>query len=175
MKEAISRHLESIWTLFPGCLPSFAELSSNPLQYELERLNKETDKRRKLRPSGETKGSLLPSSRVAQRKINDRGRPKESSSPVQDQASMALEEITSPIQNQVFTTLESNSTPDKRSKFRPSEETKRILQPSSRLSLWKINDWRKPENLPVELKIKPRWPLKKFPAQFKIKPRRPLG
>ncbi|KAB2635364.1 hypothetical protein D8674_025898 [Pyrus ussuriensis x Pyrus communis] len=64
---------------------------------------------------------------------------------------------------------------DKRSKFRPSEETKRILQPSSRLSLRKINDWRKPENLPVELKIKPRWPLKKFPAQFKIKPRRPLG
>jgi hypothetical protein len=71
VKEAISRHLESIWTLFPGCLHSFAELSSNPLQYELERLNKETDKRRKLRPSGETKGSLLPSSRVAQRKIND--------------------------------------------------------------------------------------------------------
>jgi len=50
---------------------AYAELSSNPLQYELERLNKETDKRRKLRPSGETKGSLLPSSRVAQRKIND--------------------------------------------------------------------------------------------------------
>ena len=73
----------------------------------------------------------------------------------QDQASMALEEITSPIQNQVFTTLESNSTPDKRSKFRPSEETKKILQPSSRLSLWKINDWRKPENLLVKLKIKP--------------------
>ncbi|KAB2609177.1 S2-RNase [Pyrus ussuriensis x Pyrus communis] len=37
----------------------------------------------------------------------------------------------------------------KRSKFRSSEETKRIFQPSSRLSLRKINDWRKPENLPV--------------------------
>ena len=86
VKEAISRHLESIWTLFPGCLPSFAELSSNPLQYELERLNKETDKRRKLRPSGETKGSLLPSSRVAQRKIND-GAAQFKSKPVESQRS----------------------------------------------------------------------------------------
>ena len=50
---------------------AYAELSSNPLQYELERLNKETDKRSKLRPSGETKRILLLSSRVAQRKIND--------------------------------------------------------------------------------------------------------
>jgi len=54
---------------------AYAELSSNPLQYELEKLNKETDKRRKLRPSGETKRILLPSSRVAQRKINDGRKP----------------------------------------------------------------------------------------------------
>jgi len=62
---------------------AYAELSSNPLQYELERLNKETEKGRKLRPSGETKRILLLSSRVAQRKINEWRRPKESSSPVQ--------------------------------------------------------------------------------------------
>ena len=52
-----------------------AELSSNPFHYELERLNKETDQRSKLRPSGETKRILLPSSRVAQRKINDGQKP----------------------------------------------------------------------------------------------------
>ena len=68
--------------------------------------------------------------------------PKTAHGPIftQDQASMALEEITSPIQNQVFSTLESKSTPDKRSKFRPSGETKGSLLPSSRVAQRKIND-----------------------------------
>ncbi|KAM2170396.1 hypothetical protein ACFX1R_035595 [Malus domestica] len=118
----------------------------------------------------------------------------EASSQIQNQASTALEEITSPIQDQVSTTLESKPS----SRISCGKSTiggiQKILQPSSRSKLWKVNKAQKNRNVPIHqlpkpkiiyhmklfvvqistFKIKPRRPLKKFPAQFKIKPRRPL-
>ncbi|KAM1890381.1 hypothetical protein ACFX14_033775 [Malus domestica] len=99
-----------------------------------------------------------------------------------NQASTTLEEASSQIQNQASTALEEIT------------RIQKILQPSSRSKLWKVNKAQKNRNVPIHqlpkpkiiyhmklfvvqistFKIKPRRPLKKFPAQFKIKPRRPL-
>ncbi|KAM1058244.1 hypothetical protein FF2_031138 [Malus domestica] len=102
-------------------------------------------------------------------------------SQIQDQASTAIEEITSPIQDQVSTTLESKPS----SRISCGKSTiggiQKILQPSSRSKLWKVNKAQKQiradssttkakDHLPYEVpcgpistfKIKPRRPLKKF-------------
>ncbi|KAM1530145.1 hypothetical protein ACFX1Z_019280 [Malus domestica] len=116
----------------------------------------------------------------------------EVSSQIQDQASTAIEEITSPIQDQVSTTLESKPS----SRISCGKSTiggiQKILQPSLRSKLWKVNKRNKiradspttkaKDHLPHEapcgpistFKIKPRRPLKKFQTKFKIKPQRPL-
>ncbi|KAM1755311.1 hypothetical protein ACFX12_007663 [Malus domestica] len=104
----------------------------------------------------------------------------EVSSQIQDQASTAIEEITSPIQDQVSTTLESKPS----SRISCGKSTiggiQKILQPSSRSKLWKVNKRNKvcadspttkaKDHLPHEapcgpistFKIKHRRPLKKF-------------
>ncbi|KAM2890410.1 hypothetical protein COP2_008837 [Malus domestica] len=105
----------------------------------------------------------------------------EASSQIQNQASTALEEITSPIQDQVSTTLESKPS----SRISCGKSTiggiQKILQPSSRSKLWKVNKAQKQiradssttkakDHLPHEascgpistFKIKPQRPLKKF-------------
>ncbi|KAM1007332.1 hypothetical protein ACFX2A_004002 [Malus domestica] len=117
----------------------------------------------------------------------------EAFSQIQNQASTALEEITSLIQDQVSTTLESKPS----SRISCGKSTiggiQKILQPSSRSKLWKVNKRNKiradssttkaKDHLPHEalcgpistFKIKPRRPLKKFQTKkFKNKPQRPL-
>ncbi|KAM1257409.1 hypothetical protein ACFX15_030755 [Malus domestica] len=97
-----------------------------------------------------------------------------------NQASTALEEVSNQIQDQASTAIEEIT------------RIQKILQPSSRSKLWKVNKRNKiradspttkaKDHLPHEapcgpistFKIKPRRPLKKSQAQFKIKPQRPL-
>ncbi|KAM1401126.1 hypothetical protein ACFX2F_028318 [Malus domestica] len=108
----------------------------------------------------------------------------EVSNQIQDQASTAIEEITSPIQDQVSTTLESKPS----SRISCGKSTiggiQKILQPSSRSKLWKVNKRNKiradssttkaKDHLPHEapcgpistFKIKPRRPLKKFQTKI---------
>ncbi|KAM1934509.1 hypothetical protein ACFX15_018682 [Malus domestica] len=94
-----------------------------------------------------------------------------------NQASTTLEEASSQIQNQASTTLEEIT------------RIQKILQPSSRSKLWKVNKAQKQiradssttkakDHLPHKahcgpistFKIKPRRPLKKFQTKFKNKP-----
>ncbi|KAM2158586.1 hypothetical protein ACFX1R_044011 [Malus domestica] len=127
------------------------------LRCELERLNKATSRHL----------HLVPACRVFE-------------SAFKNQASTTLEEITSPIQDQVSTTLESKPS----SRISCGKSTiggiHKILQPSSRSKLWKVNKHNKicadspttktKDHLPHEapcgpistFKIKLRRPLKKF-------------
>ncbi|KAM1527584.1 hypothetical protein ACFXTI_016731 [Malus domestica] len=97
-----------------------------------------------------------------------------------NQASTAFEEASSQIQNQASTALEEIT------------RIQKILQPSSRSKLWKVNKRNKiradssttkaKDHLPHEapcgpistFKIKSRRPLKKFQTKFKIKPQTAL-
>ncbi|KAM2566085.1 hypothetical protein TB1_008637 [Malus domestica] len=97
-----------------------------------------------------------------------------------NQASTALEEVSNQIQDQASTALEEIT------------RIQKILQPSSRSKLGKVNKRNKiradspttkaKDHLPHEapcgpistFKIKPRRPLKKFQTKFKNKPQRPL-
>ncbi|KAM1145159.1 hypothetical protein ACFX2I_037132 [Malus domestica] len=98
-----------------------------------------------------------------------------------NQASTALEEVSGQIQDQVSTVLKEIT------------RIQKILQPSSRSKLWKVNKAQKQiradssttkakDHLPHEapcgpistFKIKPRRPLKKFQTKSKNKPQRPL-
>ena len=149
------------------------------LRCELERLNKATSRHL----------HLVPACHVFESTFKNQASTalEEASSQIQDQASTALEEITSPIQDQVSTTLESKPS----SRISCGKSTiggiQKILQPSSRSKLWKVNKRNKiradssttkaKDHLPHEapcgpistFKIKPRRPLKKSQVRFKIK------
>ncbi|KAM3001134.1 hypothetical protein FF2_037460 [Malus domestica] len=84
-----------------------------------------------------------------------------------NQASTALEEASSQIQNQASTALEEIT------------RIQKILQPSSRSKLWKVNKVQKNKNVPIHPLPKPKniYHMKLLVVQistFKIKPRRPL-
>ncbi|KAM2504259.1 hypothetical protein PS1_038199 [Malus domestica] len=141
------------------------------LRCELERLNKATSRHLHLVPACHMFESTF--------KNQASTALEEASSQIQNQASTALEEITSPIQDQVSTTLESK--PSSRISCEKSTigGIQKILQPSSRSKLWKVNKAQKNKNVPIHPLPKPKniYHMKLLVVQistFKIKPRRPL-